>query len=413
MRRLKKSPPPVLVENPKKKQKKGKRSAKKSFCKENTEPAVTKKETKMYTGWDICGKLNRDTKSIYDELHKHILTETELRMNHFPHEGYKPWTQVAADDCGRQCVRCGEKFDIFNGVYLSASKCNHHPRKPAFVSGVRLHGCCNAPAGTPPCATSNHHVTLQHRPRALAKTSSRRHVRKDLQHSVFSLDCEMCYTTDGLEVVRVGLVNIDGLPVYDGYVKPKGKILDYNTMYSGVEKSHLQNVTVTLDDVKTILSGYIQEDTILVGHALNNDLSALGLIHSTIVDTSVLYADPRTPSKKTALKKLASYYLGLKIKDSASDHDCIDDARATLQLALLKVPATVPMPFSEQTEQQPAAKQQAAEAYLWKHEQRPLVEIQNFDCRFRHETFDFCQQAFGAHKPLWCIIQILVVILRI
>ncbi|GBN01583.1 hypothetical protein AVEN_244663-1 [Araneus ventricosus] len=76
----------------------------------------------------------------------------------------------------------------------------------------------------------------------------------------------MCYTTEGLEVVRVGLVNIDGLPVYDGYVKPKGKILDYNTLYSGVEKSHLQNVTVTLDDVKTILSGYIQEDTILVNN---------------------------------------------------------------------------------------------------------------------------------------------------
>ncbi|GBO20398.1 hypothetical protein AVEN_146341-1 [Araneus ventricosus] len=139
--------------------------------------------------------------------------------------------------------RCGEKFGIFNGieihwsvVYLSASKCSHHSRKPAFVSGVRLHGCCNAPAGSPPCATSNNHVTLQHRPRALAKTSSRRHVRKDLQHSVFSLDCEMCYTTEGLEVVRVCVVNIDGLPVYDGYVKPKGKILDYNTLYRGVGK---------------------------------------------------------------------------------------------------------------------------------------------------------------------------------
>ncbi|GBL73162.1 hypothetical protein AVEN_71272-1, partial [Araneus ventricosus] len=65
-----------------------------------------------------------------------------------------------------------------------------------------------------------------------------------------------------------------------------------------------------------------------------------------------------------------------------------------------KVPEAVSMPFSEETEHQPVAKQQAAETYLWKQEQRPLVEIQNFDCRFRHEMFDFCQQACGANSPL-------------
>ncbi|GBN01580.1 Exonuclease GOR [Araneus ventricosus] len=285
-----------------------------------------------------------------------------------------------------------------------------------------MHTCYNPPTGSAPCISYNHNYGGATPKRSLAKPPSRRYVQEDFQDSVFQLDSyttdglkvvrighnlsrarpkrrsEMCYTTVGLEVVRLGLVNVDGLPVYDGYVKPNSKVLDYNTIYSGVEKSHLQNVTVTLDDMKTILSGYIQEDTILVGHALNNYLSALGLIHSTIVDMSVLYADPRTPSKKTALKKLASFYLGLKIQDSASGHDCIDDARATLQLALLKVPEAVPMPFSEQTRQ--AAKQQAAETYLWKQEQRPLVQIQNFDCRFGHEMFDFCQQACGANSPL-------------
>ncbi|CAL1279345.1 unnamed protein product [Larinioides sclopetarius] len=369
--------PPPVVENPKRKQKKGKKSQKKSHCKENTEPPMTKRETRMFSSWDICGQLNRDPKSIYDELYKHILTDVQLRMNHFPHEGFKPWTEVPVDDSNRQCVRCGVKFTIFNGLHLSDCKCHYHPRKATFVAGTRVHGCCNAPRGSPPCAISNTHVTVQHRPRPLTKTSSRRHVKKDLQHTVFSLDCEMCYTTEGLEVVRVGLVNMEGLAVYDGFVKPKGKILDYNTLYSGVDQSHLHNVTVTVDDVKQILSSLIHEDTILVGHALNNDLAALGLIHGTIVDTSVLFADPRIPSKKTALKTLASDYLGLKIQDSQSGHDCIDDARATLQLALLKVPVYVPEPFPEQAPHQPAAKQATTSGLSSRQEQQPLMEIQN------------------------------------
>ncbi|XP_055942914.1 putative exonuclease GOR isoform X2 [Argiope bruennichi] len=338
MRRLKKTPPPVLVDDKKKKNKKNKRSQKKIVSKENKEPTIVKEKTKMYPSLELCQKLNRDAREVYELLMPFKLTKSQLKMNNFPSEDYHPQTLVDGND--RVCVRCNEQFEIFNGVYLCATFCKHHPRRATFSrrSDVKIYPCCNNPVGSDPCTVSNHHVTLQHGPRTMTKTASRRHIKKDLQFRIYALDCEMSYTTEGLEVTRIGVVDIDGCTVYDSYVKPKNKILDYNTLYSGVEKRHLEHVKITIDDVKEILNGFIHEDTILVGHALNNDLAALGLIHNTVVDTSVLYGNPNCPMKKRSLKALAFEHLGMTIQDNPAGHDCIEDARACLQLALLKVP---------------------------------------------------------------------------
>ena len=47
------------------------------------------------------------------------------------------------------------------------------------------------------------------------------------------LDCEMCYTTYGIELTRVTVVDEDGTDAYESFVKPDSPILDYDTRYAG------------------------------------------------------------------------------------------------------------------------------------------------------------------------------------
>ncbi|GBN01599.1 hypothetical protein AVEN_244676-1 [Araneus ventricosus] len=66
-----------------------------------------------------------------------------------------------------------------------------------------MDACYNPPTGSAPCISYNHNYGGATPKRSLAKTPSRRYAQEDFQDSVSSLGS---YTTDGLKVVRVGLV---------------------------------------------------------------------------------------------------------------------------------------------------------------------------------------------------------------
>ena len=70
---------------------------------------------------------------------------------------------------------------------------------------------------------------------------------------MFSLDCEMCLTDAGHELTRVCLVDNRLAVVYHTLVKPKHKIRNYLTQYSGITPDMLENVTTTLEDVQKAL----------------------------------------------------------------------------------------------------------------------------------------------------------------
>lgn len=53
----------------------------------------------------------------------------------------------------------------------------------------------------------------------------------DGDNGVYALDCEMCYTTVGLELTRVTVVDRDLNTVYESLVKPGNPVIDYNTRY--------------------------------------------------------------------------------------------------------------------------------------------------------------------------------------
>lgn len=75
----------------------------------------------------------------------------------------------------------------------------------------------------------------------------------------------------------------------------------------------------------------------MVGHSVENDLLALKISHNLVIDTAVLYKYLRGGSHKASLRVLAKRFLSKDIQQSMSGHDSIEDARAAMELALLKI----------------------------------------------------------------------------
>jgi RNA exonuclease 1 len=61
-----------------------------------------------------------------------------------------------------------------------------------------------------------------------------------------------CYTINGLELVRVSVVNHKLQPVYETLVKPHQQVLDYNTRWSGITEHQLQDCNITIEDVQKL-----------------------------------------------------------------------------------------------------------------------------------------------------------------
>ncbi|XP_064459195.1 exonuclease GOR-like isoform X1 [Ornithodoros turicata] len=281
---------------------------------------------------------------LYHQLLRYVLSPQELRSCGYPRPnpgdpGRAMWDQPDDDidpnnPSRRTCCRCGEPFTMTpGGEYTASSPCVYHRGKRGGPGGN--YGCCGGEDG---CVRSEYHVCARggddpDAERGFVRTRSR---RGSLQHQggIYALDCEMCFTKRGLEVARVSVVGADGATVYDSYVQPEHPVLDYNTAFSGVTEEHLKGVRTTLQDVQAVLLRLFSASTVLVGHGLENDLRALKLLHSTVVDTAVVFPHHRGLPYRRSLRSLVSAYLSREVQEGA--HDSVEDARACMQLLLWK-----------------------------------------------------------------------------
>lgn len=262
----------------------------------------------------------------------------QMVLNHPMYPQYATSSKVTV----HLCARCGDSFQMQDGIYIGYNKCHYHYGKVHKHQGQLRHLCCNQPPDSKPCTESTYHVWngLQmgfNGPfSTYKKTKQRKTLPKDGNFGIYGVDCEMVYTDHGLEAVKVTVVGADGRVVYEAMIKPEHEILDYNTYYSGItEKDLIQGKS--LGQVQNDLMGFINANTILVGHGLENDLRALKLVHKSCIDTSALFPHHNGLPFKRSLKTLVRSYLNKNIQKDNQPHNSYDDAASCMDLILWKV----------------------------------------------------------------------------
>lgn len=75
----------------------------------------------------------------------------------------------------------------------------------------------------------------------------------------------MCEAAHGLELTRLTIIDKDHAVVLDTLVKPRNRITNYLTKYSGITEELLESVTVTLEQAQIAFMRLISKETILIG----------------------------------------------------------------------------------------------------------------------------------------------------
>ncbi|CRK97574.1 CLUMA_CG010960, isoform A [Clunio marinus] len=285
----------------------------------------------------------------------------------------------------KECTRCGKGFYVTNGGdYVTQEPCLYHWGKVnRFYDGPmmrHIYSCCNRDYDANlmnGCTANRVHVWTGVSPglngpyEGFIRTKRRPgSPPEDGNTGIYALDCEMCFTGCGLELTKVSIIRSDGNLFYESFVRPDRDIVDYNTRYSGITEKDLNTTTSswnhsnnmrrastasnssssstgsnnghtktvkTLKEVQKDLLKFIFDDTILIGHSIENDLKALKLIHKTIIDTSITFPHFYGLPYRRSLKTLTKSILKRDIQQNSTGHCSFEDSRACLELLLWKV----------------------------------------------------------------------------
>lgn len=135
---------------------------------------------------------------------------------------------------------------------------------------------------------------------------------------------------------------VTGAVLINQLVCPRDKITQMRTPIHGITKSRLDQATslgqalAGWEGARSELWKYIDDNTILVGHALQHDLSALRMIHPRVVDSSILSGNAIGYRRiHLGLKTLCSELLSVEIRAGKGGiHDGLEDVLATREVVL-------------------------------------------------------------------------------
>lgn len=257
----------------------------------------------------------------------------------------------------KNCVRCKRPFKVStNGEYITREPCNYHWGKQEAgeymdekgdSTSITFFSCCKK-VPPEPCTQNHVHVWtditsgLNGPYTDFVHTEPKRQQKQaaaDKNVRIYALDCEMSYTGFGMEVTKVTVIAYNGSLVYESIVHPRSEVGDYNTRFSGVSEKDFEpgSDARTLETVQNDLLELIDADDILIGHALENDLRSLRIVHKRIVDTAIIFPHPNGFPYRRGLKSIVAAELGREIQVDEAGHSSLEDSLACLELMLLKV----------------------------------------------------------------------------
>lgn len=236
----------------------------------------------------IKKETNGEFKVTYDDLYgivagNEMLKEYSYPLSLFPEQSAD--SLVGLFESVKGCRRCGVPF--IPAKYYSddagnrSGVCRYHSEKPERIGGLRVYGCCQAPVGdNNGCCTFEWHVFKGYK-RGDPLPRYEQLNNPMVGRTAVALDAEMFYTVGGYEVSRVTLIDFfTETTLLDVLVLPRcPPVLDYNTKWSGVSAELYEGggelEVMEFEAMKGRLREFIGEETILIGHSLDNDLLVL------------------------------------------------------------------------------------------------------------------------------------------
>lgn len=296
--------------------------------------------------------------TLYKCFAEYLISDQEYKCNGFPlkhlsKEGCA-YIEVSArrkrlprpeDSCQRTCDHCSAVYFVDDlGFPQKEYDCSYHWGKLRLVREcgnlTERYTCCDGDIEAEPCTTGRYHVCNTFNEDHLEGfvSTAPQNPQDDVDKAgVLGIDCEMCYTTNGIELARCTLVDLNGRTVYDKIVVPEAPIIDYCTRFSGITEDIIRGSSFRLSDIQKDLCELLNHRTILVGHSLENDLKVLKLFHKALVDTSIVFPHKRGLPYKNSLKRIAKDIINLTIQESENGHDSYEDANACVKIMLWKI----------------------------------------------------------------------------
>ncbi|XP_078151029.1 uncharacterized protein LOC144546362 isoform X2 [Carex rostrata] len=157
--------------------------------------------------------------------------------------------------------------------------------------------------------------------------------------SIVAIDCEMVLCEDGTEApVRVCAVDQNLMVLIDKYICPGKPVKDYRTHITGISAEDLDGVTCTLAKIQKSFRKILKKGTILIGHSLFFDLRALKIDYPLVIDTTCIFKHADLPpGVSPSLNNLCKAVLSRAVREEGETHDCLNDAKATMEIVLAKL----------------------------------------------------------------------------